>query len=281
MWTGWSSSRSCWATSRRWTRRRPSTSARWPATLDALAEQSERFLKEGSAEAYLDQVALPALRLAQADALRGTLTEERMAQLRESVLTLLEDIDGAQEAEGGAGPEDRRVAPPAWQASGSVLCLGGRGPFDALLAAMLAELLAWRGFGVQQGSAGMVNLPAVPPRLACLCLLEGGSSAAAARYLLRRTRRRLPGVATLAMVWQGEAVAEDRLAAALRAEGGAQPAPLATSLVEALDLVAEAAAGEVKVDDDRVEAENDGLSRARPRGRSASLPEVAGTGGAV
>jgi hypothetical protein len=241
--------------------------------LDALAEQSERFMKEGSAEAYLDTVALPALRLAQADALRGALAEERMGQLRESVLTLLEDLDGAQEEEHATaddGPgEERRAVPLAWQAPGSVLCLAGRGPLDALVAAMLAELLAWRGFGVQQGSAGLVNLPAVPPRLACLCLLEGGSSAAAARYLLRRTRRRLPGVATVALVWQGEATAEDRLAAALRAEGGAEPAPMATSLAEALDLVAESTGAEAVAE------------RIAPPGQSTADPAPGGTGTAA
>lgn len=208
---------------------------------DALAEQSERILKEESPETYLDTVAMPALRLAQADALRGALDEERTERLRESLLGLMEDLDG----EGGPGtPEDHPVQPPpppAWQAPGAVLCLGGRGPFDAMLAAMLAQLLTWRGFGVQQAPAAAVVPPAAAPRLVVLCLLEGGASAAAARYLLRRMRRRLPGVAGLGLVWQGEAAGEDRLAGALRTESGSAPLTLATSLREALELIAEAA----------------------------------------
>jgi hypothetical protein len=215
--------------------------------LDALAEQSERFLKERPPEAYLDGVALPALRLAQADASRGALAEERMTTLRESVLTLLEDIDGGEE-DAAATEGAARAVPAAWQAPGAVLCLGGRGAFDGLLAAMVAELLAWRGFGVQQGSAGLVTPPAVTPRLTLLCLMEGGSSAAAARYLLRRTRRRLPGTTTLALVWQGEVVGEGRLVGALRTEGAEQPVPLAVSLAEMLDLVLEAVAAESPAD---------------------------------
>jgi hypothetical protein len=208
--------------------------------LDALAEQSERALREAPAEAYLDSVAVPALRLAQADAHRQALAPERLEQLRASVLTLLEDLDAAEPpTEEGAAPM-RGPPPPGWAEPGAVLCLGGRGPFDALLAAMLAQILTWRGYGVQQAPVGGA-LPAVPPRLAIICLMEGGSSAAAGRYLLRRTRRRLPGVACIALVWQGEAAGEDRLAAALRAEAGTPPLPMATALAEAVDLVAETA----------------------------------------
>ena len=216
--------------------------------LDALAEQSERFLKEGTAESYLDTVALPALRLAQADAIRQALAPDRIERLRESVLTLLEDLaDDVAEAEGKGDGDATGVAatvPAGWRVPGSVLCLGGRGPFDGLLAVMLAQVLSWRGIGAQQALASGGALPAEAPRMACLCLLEGGSSGAAARYLLRRTRRRLPGAAPFCLVWQGENMGENRVAAALRTEGGTAPLPLATGLVEAVEMVLEAATAE-------------------------------------
>jgi predicted PurR-regulated permease PerM len=216
--------------------------------LDALAEQSERFLKEQSLEDYLDAVALPALRLAQADQVRGALAPERLERLRECVLTLLEDLEEAEEKrpdearepeEGGARP-----VPPAWRMPGAILCLGGRGPLDALLAAMLAQVLVWRGYGVHQGGAVLDGADPGSARVACLCLIEGGSSAAAARYQLRRTRRRLRGVPILGLAWQGEETAEDRLAAALRAENAATPLSIARSLREAADMVDEAAAAD-------------------------------------
>lgn len=222
--------------------------------VDALAEQSERCLKEQPLEGYLDTVALPALRLAQADATREVLAPERLERLRQSVLTLLEDLEEAEEkrpdpapAGGAPGEEPEPVrsaaAPAAWRAPGAVLCLGGRGPFDALLAAMLAQGLVWRGFGVQQGGGAV--LPAHPPRLACLCLLEGGTSAAAARFQLRRLRRRLPPeVALLALVWRGAQEGESRMAAALRGDAALAPVALATSLGEAVEAILDGAAAE-------------------------------------
>jgi len=216
--------------------------------VDGLAEQSERCMKEQSLDAYLDGVALPALRLAQQDATREVLAPERLDRLRQSVLTMLEDLEEAEEKRpepardaAEAEVEGDAMAPDSWRAPGSVLCLGGRGPFDALLAAMLAQGLVWRGFGVQQG--GGAALPSQPPRLACLCFLEGGTSAAAARFQLRRLRRRLPPEVTLlALAWRGAAEGESPMAAALRGDGILAPVRLATSLGEAMETILDSAA---------------------------------------
>jgi hypothetical protein len=225
--------------------------------LDALAEQSERLLKERRVEEYLDGVALPALRLAQIDAQREAVAPERLDQLRQSVLALLEDLEEAEEHRPTPAPaagdgEDGTAAataaapppPPDWRDGGAVLCLAGRGPFDALLAAMLAQVLAARGFGVQLGgdAATRGGPTAAQPRLACLCLLEGGASAAATRYLLRRARRRLaPGVPVLALAWRPAESTEGPLATGLRAEGATARVLLAGSLTEAVDLVQDTA----------------------------------------
>lgn len=205
---------------------------------DALAEQADRCLSEKKPlTGYLDSVALPALQLAQADAARGTLARDRLETLERSVLTLIEDLEEAEEAK---PEEEPSPLPPPWHAPGAVLCMPGRGPFDRLVAGMLGEALTRRGFGVQVGSTAAG--PAAPPRLLCLCLLEGGSSTAAARYLLRRARRRLPGVQALALVWATEA--EGNLAGALRTEGKSAPLLLATNLAEAVELAVKAAGTE-------------------------------------
>ena len=205
---------------------------------DALDEQAAGMLKERRLADYLDRVALPALRLAQADVARDTLSSSRLEVVRQSVLTLIEDLEGEDEAVESEAPP----LPDGWQAPGAVLCLSGRGPFDELLAAMLAEILRRRGFGVQQAAAGAAAeaVAGAPPRLFCLCLIEGGSSAATARYLLRRARRRLPGVPALALAWQPED-GEGTLAAALRSESATVPLLVATGLAEAGELAAEAA----------------------------------------
>ena len=193
--------------------------------VDAMADQAEACLRAQRLPDYLDGVALPALALAQADAAHGTLTPERQERMERSVVTLLEDLEEADEAtaakaerRAAAGKEalpeaegsDAAVAlqaplPAPWQEPGAVLCLSGRGPFDALLATMVGQALARRGFGVQVGGQG--TTPGVPPRLVCLCLVEGGASAAAARYLLRRARRQHPGVPALALAWAKEGTA--------------------------------------------------------------------------
>ncbi|MDB5372904.1 MAG: hypothetical protein JWP04_1546 [Belnapia sp.] len=206
----------------------------------ALAEQAERCLKEKPLAEYLDAVALPALRLAQADAVHGALQPERSEALQRSVELLIEDLEEAEDPNPAEGEVVPTPLPAEWHAAGAVLCLPGRGPFDHLAANMLAQVLARRGFGVQVGGVG--TLPGVAPRLICLCLLEGGSSSATARYLLRRARRRLPGVPAIALAWTAAGQeAEGMLAKALRAEGETAPLELAMSLVEALDMATETA----------------------------------------
>jgi predicted PurR-regulated permease PerM len=203
---------------------------------DALAEQAERCLKEKPLTEYLDAVALPALRLAQLDAVHGALAPDRRAVLKRSVGVLAEDLEEADDPKPAPGEEPAPL-PPEWREAGAVLCLPGRGPFDPEAAAMLGQALTRRGFGVRLGSE---VAPGTSPRLLCLCLLDGGASAATARYLLRRARRRLPGVPAIAMVWSVEP--ENGLARALRTEGTPEaPLPIAGSLVEVLDLAVETA----------------------------------------
>jgi predicted PurR-regulated permease PerM len=207
---------------------------------DALAEQADKCLKEQSLPEYLDGVALPALRLAQADAVHGALSPDRRDALQRSVELLIEDLEEAEELqpEADAKPGEAPAPVPAdWHVPGAVLCLPGRGPFDALAAVMLGQVLQRRGFGVQIG--GLAAGPGAPPKLLCLCLIEGGSSAATARYLLRRARRRLPGTPALALAWAPES--DGTVSAALKAEGQAAPLLQAGSLAEALDLAVEQA----------------------------------------
>ncbi|MFZ4406815.1 MAG: AI-2E family transporter [Paracraurococcus sp.] len=203
---------------------------------DALAEQAEKCLKDKPLAEYLDSVALPALRLAQADAVHGALSPERRDALQRSVELLVEDLEEAEDPAPAAG-EPPAPVPPAWAVPGAVLCLPGRGPFDAVAAVMLGQVLRRRGFGVRVG--GVAAGPGAPPKLLCLVFIEGGSSAATARYLLRRARRRLPGTPALALAWSAEP--DGGLAAALRTEGQTAPLLLAGGLVEAVDLATEQA----------------------------------------
>ena len=230
--------------------------------VDAMAEQAETCLREQRLPRYLDGVAMPALALAQADAARGTLTPERRERMEQSVVALLEDVEEADEATTAksagkaeavaaktgedTAPEpasrDAEVAamapvPAAWREPGTVLCLSGRGAFDPLLATMVGQALARRGFGVQVGGGAATG--GAVPRLLCLCFVEGGASAATARYLLRRARRRHPGVPAMALAWSPEP--DGTVAEAMRGEPGQVAVLVACSVADAVDIASEAA----------------------------------------
>jgi predicted PurR-regulated permease PerM len=203
---------------------------------DALGEQAEVTLREKRLSDYYDTVALPALALAQADALRGSFATERLAALRGCIGTLVEDLE--EEAEDDLPPEPPIAEPdhvdspsaPAVPSPpeflvppGAVICMAGRGPFDAAAAGMLAQVLRKRGIGAVAAPVELVRggeltgIPVEAVRQAWLCTLGGGASTAASRYLLRRLRRRFPEAKVAALV-VGEGQ-DGRLPDALRAEG--------------------------------------------------------------
>ncbi|MFT8244968.1 AI-2E family transporter [Roseomonas sp. BN140053] len=195
---------------------------------DGLTEQAETQLRAAPLAAYYDEVALPGLALAQADAARDALDQARMDAVRERVDNLLDELSEHEDVaepvlgEGPVAPEPgdpsemRGVAAPpvgpapSWQQPGAVLCLAGRGRFDAQAAAMLAQVLAQHGLGTAVLPNEALRDPALATRGGaavrgvCLSLLEGGSSAASARYALRRLRRRFPGAVLMVGAWGGD-----------------------------------------------------------------------------
>jgi predicted PurR-regulated permease PerM len=231
---------------------------------DALTEQAEAVLRDHRLSAYYDEVALPALALAQADALRGSFAEERLLAVRARIAGLVEDLeeevaddlppdrplarpDMAEEEEKQPDPADPPPPPEALALPGAVICLAGRGPFDQAAAAMLAQVLRKRGFGAVAApaellrSGDLTGFAVDGVRQAWLCTVEGGASAAAGRYLLRRLKRRFPEAVVAALVVGGP---EGRLTEAMRAEGAtAVEAELATAARAALRLLPTAHSG--------------------------------------
>ncbi|MBU8536380.1 AI-2E family transporter [Falsiroseomonas tokyonensis] len=207
------------------------------ADADALEEQADDVLREKRLSDYYDEVALPALAMAQADALRGSFAPERLTALRARVAALIEDLEEEveddrppqaapaelDEAEEASRPADPPPPPEVLVPPGSVICLAGRGPFDEAAAGMLAQLLRKRGMGAVAAPAellrggDLVGLEPEAVRQAWFCTIEGGASAAASRYLLRRLRRRFPQAQVCALVVG--VTAEGRLPDSLREEG--------------------------------------------------------------
>ena len=186
------------------------------------ADKAEEMLKERSLSAYYDEVALEGLRLAQADARRGLLDEERLNRIRDTVREVVDDLsdhddlkpaDGAvtTDAEGAAAVEatDEKTASsdllnvtaedlaPSFRGEAPLLCIAGQGPLDEAAALMLAQLLTKHGLGVRVEAADALTaqniskLETTGVALACLCYLDGNSPASM-RYAVRRLRRKLP-----------------------------------------------------------------------------------------
>jgi hypothetical protein len=202
---------------------------------DALTEQAETMLRDHRLSDYYDEVALPALALAQADALRGSFAEDRLVAMRARIAALVEDLE--EEVADDLPPEkplakpDGEEPPPApvepsppdaLAPPGAIICIAGRSPFDQAAAAMLAQVLRKRGLGAVAAPAELLRcgdlsgFAVESVRQAWLCTVEGGASAAASRYLLRRLKRRFPDAAVAALV---VGTVEGRLSEALRAEG--------------------------------------------------------------
>jgi predicted PurR-regulated permease PerM len=129
------------------------------------ADKAEEFLKERSLASYYDEVALKGLQLAQADADRGVLSDERLAKIRDAVSELVDNLedgnerpppkpDAVSDPEASSALESVAVKPPAedisvlrpedlppeWQGETPVLCIAGRSLIDEAAAIISASL---------------------------------------------------------------------------------------------------------------------------------------------
>ena len=195
---------------------------------DEAVEKAEEFLKERSLLAYYDEVALPGLKLAQNDLLRGALQREQTEKIKGAVKELLDDLsdeeDGRPEtaptrdAEAAAAieasPEEPINLPilttpdlkQGWRSQTPILCVAGRGPLDEAAAAIFAQLLGKHGLSARVEAAEAIASPNVfrleteGIALVCISYLDS-SSIASMRYAIRRMRRKLPSAVMLLGCW--------------------------------------------------------------------------------
>jgi predicted PurR-regulated permease PerM len=173
---------------------------------EEAAEQAEEATKERTLAAFFDEVAVPALRSAQADSDRGVLTANRRIEIREAVRAMLEDLSDDAIENAASAPA---TLPP-------VCCIAGHNELDAAAALLLVHLLRLEGHAGKAPvlSADQLMSDAFDPRLKeakliCLSLI-GTSTPARARYLLRRVRRRAPHANLIVAFW---GIPEEDLAA--------------------------------------------------------------------
>jgi predicted PurR-regulated permease PerM len=195
------------------------------------AEKAEEFLKERSLASYYDEVALKGLQLAQADAERGALDQERLVKIRDAVNEFAGDLsdqddrpppkgDSTTDAEASSAVEsvaenaasehlpilDKQALPPEWQGEHPVLCVAGRSLIDEAAAIMLAQLSTAHGLAARVEAAqalsttNVFRLDTTGVAIVCLVYLDA-SGPAHMRYAVRRLRRKLPKATIILGCW--------------------------------------------------------------------------------
>lgn len=213
---------------------------------DETAHQAELFLKEKSLCDYYDEIAMKGLALAQLDARRGALDQERRAEIKETIEGLIDNLSSQEGASGvrdsvsteatsGVAEEQKAALPKS-----TVLCIAGGGPLDEAAAAMLAQVLLKRGIAArivpnrEVSSGNILGLDVEDVETVVISYLDSGGFANA-RYLVRRLRRRLPSnVRVLLGLWRQTEAEIDRS----NAVGVTEAHSIVTSLAQAVEVVA-------------------------------------------
>jgi predicted PurR-regulated permease PerM len=230
------------------------------------AEKAEEFLKERSLTSYYDEVALKGLQLAQADAERGALDDERLTKIRDAVCEFANDLSdqddrpppkvrSTTDAEATSAVEsvaedapfedlpilNKADLPPEWQGEYPVLCVAGRSLIDEAAAIMLGQLSTAHGLAARVEGAGALSttnvfrLETTGVAIVCLIYMDAAGPAHM-RYSVRRLRRKLPKATIVLGCW-----IKDIDPAALEELRDSAKADLAaTSLGDAIKLCIEA-----------------------------------------
>jgi hypothetical protein len=236
------------------------------------AEKAEEFLKERSLSSYYDEVALKGLQLAQADAERGALDQERLTKIRDAVCEFANDLSdqddrpppkgssttdaeatSAVESVGEDAPYEnlailsKEELPPDWQGKHPVLCVAGRSLIDEAAAIMLGQLSTAHGLAARVegpealSTTNVFRLETTGVAIICLVYMDSASPSHM-RYSVRRLRRKIPQATIILGCWMKEmdpAVLE-------QLREGAKADLAAASLGEAIKLCIEATRVEIQ-----------------------------------
>jgi predicted PurR-regulated permease PerM len=161
-----------------------------------VVDQAEQFLKTNSLVDYYDEVALPALLMAQVDLRRGVLDEQRQRRIKETIEEVIEDLSDHVDQPPASAPAPELVESFALETSGCpslpssapspspisalnvevrppdlppgglmsseeserpVLCIAGRSFLDEAAAALFAQILEKHGMGATVEPAGALT----------------------------------------------------------------------------------------------------------------------------
>ncbi|MGZ5504325.1 MAG: GAF domain-containing protein, partial [Chthoniobacterales bacterium] len=187
--------------------------------LDEGSHLAEQFAKTNSLTALYDTVLIPAITLAENDALRQQLDNEQRAAMHQHVHDMVEDLGSLPLTE-SVPPNERAVdvvAPP----SCSVLTLPARAYRDELAGTMLTQLLRQQGFHAENGRAALsadesIELAKKGEWEAVCISVVAPSTHTHARFVCTRLRAALPHAKIVVGIWGATENAEttERLRAA-------------------------------------------------------------------
>jgi hypothetical protein len=214
-------------------------------------ERAEEFLRSTPLVAYYDEVAIPALALAEDDRTEGRLSEEQRVRVGDSAMILIDNLaewESNGEAREKKDERDEKAEEPEIAQVEDVdlsaldglqvLTAGARGNLDDAAATMLAQLLERHGSIVRLvahealQSATLRESEFGEPAVVVLSYMNA-DSLAHARFLVRRVRRRFPAARIIVGFWDFPAADTNRRnpLEATKADG------VATSLKEALETI--------------------------------------------
>jgi hypothetical protein len=214
---------------------------------DEVAYQAETLLKTMPLQQYYEEVALPALAMAQVDVTRGVLETKRQVEVCDSVERVVADLADhvdVRDEEEAAPPVAVVVVEagePAAERVSQVLCLAGQTPLDQAAGAILAQLLERRNIATRLAgpdaltTSGIFALKREGIQAICILYLDHRKMASV-RYSVRRLRKKFVNVPIVVCLWGSADLSVTSEAA--RADS------TVSSLAEALDFCAKATAPE-------------------------------------
>jgi hypothetical protein len=171
------------------------------------AKEAEHWIGEHKVENYLDEVAIPALRVAADDQKRGVLGREQFRELSETIAEYLQLVQ--ETLEYGREQQATTVAAKTGSVSRSVLVLAGRGSLDLAAAQLIAEAIRLN-LGIAARCASLGGLtgigaaaeaePDAPPDTVVLVSV-GTVTSAQLKLLLGRIRSTFPRSQILVGYW--------------------------------------------------------------------------------
>ncbi len=176
---------------------------------DEVTFQAESLLKDMTLLDYYEQIALPALALAQIDVARGVMDRSRQVEIRESVERVVADLSDhvdVHEEKAAAEPAQIQAVPAPTAPSVTVLCIAGRTPIDQAACSILAQLLERQNIPTRIAGAEALSLHGAPrfnaEGIGGVCIFYlGRQSPAVVRYSVRRLKKRFPDIPVALCLW--------------------------------------------------------------------------------